>query len=487
MDKNNSKYFFDPDDFLIESHRVIFCAIYELVDGGAKHLNLQDIDSWFSNKPVEQGVYMRAKGAEMVKNMMDGAEVANFDVYYNRLKKMTILRVYQNRGIDVSWIYDPSLKNTDQREKFSKQSKELEKMTLVQLNEKIQQPFRDIEERYIDGITRESVKADAGLDDFLDRLSEAPEVGASFRDGRFNYVTRGMRLGKFYLRSAPTGQGKSRQFLGDACFASCAEMYDTEKQEWVTIHSKDNPQRRTLFISTELDIDEIQSLMLAFITGVNEQDFLRKKIDLNCELVQHAKQVLHDAPLFIEVIPDFNIKDIENSIRRNHRQNRVEYIFFDYVNTCMKLLSQIGSESKISNMREDQVLYLLSSRLKEIAVDEQVFIMSGTQCNVGWKTDSRPDAALLKGSKAVAEKIDFGCIILPLNDQDKQYADNLEKDGNLRPNKKISVYKNRQGEYTMCYLWIVADMGTCRYRTVAASTWDYDPLNIPELVFDNGI
>jgi len=487
LDPNNSKYFFDPDDFIIESHRVIFCAIYELVNGGAKHLNLHDIDSWFSNKPVEQGIYVRAKGAELIKDMMDNADISNFDIYYNRVKKMTILRVYQAKGIDVSWIYDPSLKNTSEREKFSKQSHELEKMTLTQLNEKILSPLQEIEERYIDGITRESVRADTGLDDLLDRLSQTPEIGVPFGDGIFNNITRGMRLGKFYLRSAPTGNGKTRIALGDVCYAACLEMFDPESQEWVQIHDRVNPPRRVLFISTELDMDEIQTMMLACVTGINEQKILRRQVDFSCELVQHGLEVIHNAPIYIEVIPDFNIKDIENSIRRNHRQNRVEFVFFDYVNTCLKLLTQIGSQSKIANMREDQVLYLLSSRLKEIAVDEQVFIMSATQTNSSWKVDSRPDAALLKGSKAVAEKIDFGCIILPLGPDDKEFADKLESSGYVRPNKKISVYKNRQGEYTMCYLWIVADMGTCRYKTVAVTDWEYNQIDVPELVFNDGV
>ena len=31
----------------------------------------------------------------------------SFDYYYNRIKKMTLLRAYDNYGIDVTDIYDP--------------------------------------------------------------------------------------------------------------------------------------------------------------------------------------------------------------------------------------------------------------------------------------------------------------------------------------------------------------------------------------------
>lgn len=48
-------------------------------------------------------------------------------------------------------------------------------------------------------------------------------------------------------------------------------------------------------------------------------------------------------------------------------------------------------------MREDIILSLLSTRLKEIANDFNVFIMSATQTNAAAKSDPIPDANLLKG------------------------------------------------------------------------------------------
>ena len=48
-------------------------------------------------------------------------------------------------------------------------------------------------------------------------------------------------------------------------------------------------------------------------------------------------------------------------------------------------------------MREDIILSLLSTRLKEIANEFDVFIMSATQTNASAKTDPLPDANLLKG------------------------------------------------------------------------------------------
>lgn len=34
-------------------------------------------------------------------------QLAAFDYYYNRMKKMTLFRMYNHIGMDLSWLYDP--------------------------------------------------------------------------------------------------------------------------------------------------------------------------------------------------------------------------------------------------------------------------------------------------------------------------------------------------------------------------------------------
>ena len=75
-----------------------------------------------------------------------------------------------------------------------------------------------------------------------------------------------MRPGKFMLRSATTGGGKTRQSLMDMCSISCVELYDYKTKSW----RKNGVVKPTLFISTELEKRELQTVMLAFISGINE-------------------------------------------------------------------------------------------------------------------------------------------------------------------------------------------------------------------------
>ena len=57
--------------------------------------------------------------------------------------------------------------------------------------------------------------------------------------------------------------------LADACYMACNAIFDPENGEWV---QKNN--QPVLFISTELDIEELTTMALAFLTGYNEEDIL---------------------------------------------------------------------------------------------------------------------------------------------------------------------------------------------------------------------
>lgn len=59
-----------------------------------------------------------------------------------------------------------------------------------------------------------------------------------------------------------------------------------------------------------------------------------------------------------------------------HRNQR-----FDYLNSSLGLFTEVTNKTHGMAMREDIILSLLSTRLKEIANEFDVFIMSATQTN----------------------------------------------------------------------------------------------------------
>ena len=264
--------------------------------------------------------------------------------------------------------------------------------------------------------------------------------------------------------------------IADACYLSCEEIY--ENDGWQRIGSNEP----VLFISTELELNEIQTMALAFLSNVNEE----KILSCSCtyeeqERINRAAEVLSTAPLFIEVIPDFSIQDIENSIKRNMRVNKVHYVFFDYLSTSMSILEEVSSKAHGTKIREDNILFMLSTKLKDLCNQYNLFIMTSTQTNADFKTDEMPDQNLLRGSKAVADRADFGAILLDTTQKDR---DNLQQfcldNGIPIPNVKLSVYKNRRGSFTKGYLWMHADKGTCRYRAMFATDWQYNLIPVTD-------
>ena len=138
-----------------------------------------------------------------------------------------------------------------------------------------------------------------------------------------NTVTRGARLKKFYLRSAPTGVGKSRTMVADACNIGCNRIYD-ENFGWI----KNGVAEPTLYITTEQEKEEIQTMMLAFLACVNEDHILNGKYEGDEEKrVREAARILSESPIYIEVLPDFSLQDVEDRIKRNIRDHDVKYVF----------------------------------------------------------------------------------------------------------------------------------------------------------------
>ena len=218
----------------------------------------------------------------------------------------------------------------------------------------------------------------ARIEELIKELEETPDAGVPLYGRYINTITRGARLGKFYLRSAPTGIGKSRSMVADACYIACSKIYD-DMLGWISSGSKGFP---TLFIGTEQDKNEIQTMMLAFVSNVNEEHILNGKYENDeRDRVFQAAKIIKEAPLYIEVIPDFNLQDVESIIKRNIREKNVQYVFFDYIHTSLKILEEISKKIGKIALREDNILFMLSARLKDICVKYNVFIMSATQLN----------------------------------------------------------------------------------------------------------
>ena len=469
------RYTVIEEDFPDEFHKIAFGAIYKLHELGADKITLENINDFLSSRPKSEAVFKKNKGEEWLLKVAENSLPETFDYYYGRLKKFTLLRMYDNYGVDVSDIYDPD--NILDTKKKQLQEDLLDNSSLEQIADQVENKIEGIRLKYVDDAFGEAVQAGDDIDNLIDRLKEHPEVGVPLYGPLINTVTRGARLKKFYLRSAATGTGKTRSMIADACYIACNKIYD-ERFGWIY----SGASQPVLYIATEQEKEEIQTMMLAFLSEVNEEHILNGTyVGDEEERVREAAKILKESPLYLEELPDFSLKDVEDKIKKNIRDHDVKYIFHDYIHTSLKILEEITRRSGGVKLREDNVLFMLSTKLKDICNQYGVFIMSATQLNGDYVQSETPDQNLLRGAKAIADKIDYGSILLNVTDEDlvkleKILATNVFE----MPTIKMSIYKNRRGRYNGIYLWCKGDLGTCRISPIFATNWSYELIQMED-------
>lgn len=475
--ERDDKYKFNEQDFYDEFHQLVFGCMYNLWQLGAKEITLPAIEDYLTQRPKALATYKANKGPEFILKAAEMANVNTFDYYYNRMKKMSLLRAYEEMGMDLTWLYNPD----EVMDMKRKQAQEdwLDNATLADIYNKINDKIDSIKLQYVENVTDGGCQIGEGIDELIDSFAETPAVGYPLYDIYTSTTARGARLGKFYLRSAATNVGKTRAMVGDACFIGCSQIWSLKENKWVTTGACQS----VLFIATEQTLDEIQISAVACISGVEEDHIvMHEYFTGEWERIVKAKQLLKQSKIQFICMPDFSMDDVENMIKKHIRENQVEYIFFDYIHSSAKILTEIGGKSGVKNLREDNILFLLASKLKDIAVQYGVFILSSTQLNADYQTSETPDQNLLRGSKAIADRIDWGGIMLETTKEDREKVEAFCKKNSLPiPNVKMSIYKNRANKWKGIYLWMSTQTGICRFETLFVTDWACNIIEMPLL------
>ena len=475
---DNDSYSFTLDDFTEEFHKVIFGSIYNLHQLGAEKITSSTIEDYLEQRPKKLAVYQANKGNEYLEKALENSQLAAFNFYYHRMKKMTILRMYNEKaGMDLSWIYD--IDNIFDQKKKQAQEDWLDNHTEEDIADLINNKIEDVKLKYVDAASGdEIIQAGEGAEELWDELQTTPDIGYPLYGNLINTVTRGARLGKFYLRSAATNVGKSRAMVADCCNIACDEIYDPIQKQWIP----NGTNEPAIYVMTEQIFSEVQTMMWSFLSAVPEDHILTNRYEPGeIERVNQAREIIKRSPLYLKQLHDFSLKDIENVIKISVKKFNIRYFFLDYIHSSMKILSEVSSRASVKGLREDNVLFMISVRLKDLATEYGIFVMSSTQLNADYTSATVFDQNLLRGAKSIADKIDMGSIMLRLNDNDREVLTQLCKDKGLEmPNLKISIYKNRRGRYNHILLWCNADLGICRINPIFATDYTYELIDMED-------
>jgi len=470
------KYTLTLEDFPEKFHKVIYGAIENLIKSGVQSFSFITIDNFLSKYERQYKTFTINDGNGWVRGAMEIADPNNFDYHFNNLKKFSLLGALAEKGFDIKRIYDSSEVNPSKIEKIQTT---FDKMTLDDIVELYEKDFNELKESYNAGnADGYGVQGGVGLKKLKEELKVAPEFGMNLCSKKLTTICRGARLKKLYMRSSPSGFWKTRSAVSDSMTISVPYIFNLETKEW----DYTGCCEPTLFITTELEISEIQTMTIAFVSGVDEEKILDGKYTKEEEeRVDHAIKVIEDSNFYIEYMPSFNIETLEHIIKKHKYTHGIGYVFFDYLFASVKILTEMAHKTGGVKMREDNILLLAIDKLKFLANTLNVFIFTATQVNDTYKNVQNADQGVIRGAKALADKVDIGFATLPISGKDKEAIMPIVHSLSCRePNACVHVYKARRSKLSKVKLWVFYDAGTLRWEDCFVTNNDYELLNVDD-------
>lgn len=473
------KYNLQPSDFESRFERYIFIAILNSYTNGAQSLSEIDIDNYLMEHKDQYLLFQQNNGISYLQDALDMSTPENFEYYYNRIKKFNCLKDLKKSGFDISEFYEENELNPRQFEI----NQRFETLKPKDIFDSLKRRIYKVEGEYVEGDASVTTDVSVGIDELLEKLKNSPDAGARFQGKYFNTVTRGARKGKYYIVSFPSGGGKTRLLLGEACYLAFPMRYSWETMEWKITGNAE----KTLFIATEQAKEEIQTMVIAYLTGINEDVILYGHFTKEQQtIIDQAKEVIkkYKNNLMIVQIPMPSVEIVKSVIRQNCIVNDTKNVFFDYIFSNPALLN----EFRDLRIREDVALLMLSTALKDLAVEQDVFMMSATQLNSSQDTNEKgiKNQNSIRGSKSIVDKADIAMIggLVP-DDQRDQIAPYVAKYG--MPTQVYDVYKVRRGKWTNLKIWSNVDLGTCRRSDVFVTDSNIKEIEVPimEVNFDD--
>lgn len=277
----------------------------------------------------------------------------------------------------------------------------------------------------------------------------------------------------------------TRLAMGDACQLAFPIRYNAKTLRW----EQTGFNEKVLVVITEQVFREVQLMMLAYLTDMNERKIKRKHLRSSLEdkvLLQAVQVVEHfkDNIRFVQM-PSPTLEGVKSTLRREVLLHNIQYVFYDYIFISPSIIREFQGV----NLRNDEVLLMLATALKEIAVELNIFIMTSTQVNHNIENNKEiRNESSIAGSKAIINKADFGCMMArPTQEELKTLENLIVETGIEEPNTVTDVYKNRGDQWTQLRIWSTLDLGTMKRidhfvtnsRLVALDDFSIDNYHFP--------
>ena len=489
-------------DFDFKPARICFNTIYKMYSEGATELIPLEIDQEIERcGGATLQAYQAEEGLDFLKKSYEYAQLGNFEMYYKRLKKCSLLRKLQKAKYDISEFYidEKDIKSPLQEVELNEH---LDQASIEDILNSVEKGYSEIRNEFLNGGKTQGDPA-VGVNELIEDLRKSPSIGPSLEGRIFSTVCRGAREGCFYLKSASTSGGKSRTSVFDACRLAYPKRWSAKANSFIEeldVYGEVREPRKVLFIVTEMDKEEIQTIMLAYLSGVDEDHILTGKYEFGeYTRVKVAAKIIQEYSgyFLIEEISDPNLQNVEATIRKYATVDNVKYVFFDYIHSTASMIGQFTR----NNIREDVILMMMANQLKQLAKDYNLFIFSATQVNAGAMGNEEMtfmDEKNIRGAKSIADKADVGYVMTRINQKGwNSLLPQLRvavREGTISsevidnpPTHILDIYKMRRGRYKMVRIWTRLHLGTGEREDLFITTAENQPIQEPIDLFESAV
>lgn len=452
-----TKQDFEPQIF----HLRLYQAITALAKRGAQSISAMDCYTLCANNAEVKRVFDDNSLADFIDTIKQIVSVDNFELYWTGVRKATLLREYAKAGFDISRFEG-----------------EPEKHGIQEILDYYDGLAINIRKQFYQDKSMHELRAGDGFETIKERFKDEPAFGATTFSRYLNTAARGWQQGQLTMHGAVSGSGKTGVALYNVALVACPELWDDGAGCY-----QPNPcyqHKAALFIQYELnDQEELTPKLIGSISGVPTYHLLNGNYEEGEEeRVDKAIEILHDSNIYFVTMPSFTNDKLKACIKEYATLHDVGYVVFDYVSQQSTVSSDIAKKNGVAT-RSDQVLSDIVSNLKDIAVENNVAILTFCQTNANVNNQEILDAGCLAGSRAMQDKLDVGGIIMPLRRQEKEVADMMIENASYqgeRPNRIVHLFKVRFGNQIQhLKIWGRLDLNTGRW----VDCWCTDSENKP--------
>lgn len=345
------KYSLTLLDFVGKFDKYIFTAIVGLYNGGAEKISCFDVENYLDSNNAAKKIFETNNGIEFLQDAEEFSNEENFSFYYNQLKKINLLRDLKKQGKDIDDYYIEDLTSPRAMEV----NEAFESLSIKDIIEKEKRKILHLESQYAQTDEVKVETAVSGMADFIASLGKKIKVGMPIQGHIYNQVISGAYKGTLTIRSGSSGLGKTRQAVGDACYLAYPIRYNSNTCKW----EQNGSSEKVLFIVTEQSFDEVRSMILAYLTDINESKFKYGKFNnREVEVIDKAIEIMTEfEDNFVLVqIPNPSIELVKTIVRENCLTREIDHVFYDYIFIGPSLLG----EFKGFNLRNDKyfVVYI---------------------------------------------------------------------------------------------------------------------------------